>query len=710
MPGAAQHSAWAADERHGRPLVVALARCATGTVPTVAADDSGSSSGRWRPRSARTRAVRDGRRDRRGRRNRIAHPRALAVVLARCDTRPMSPRAVLLAGLAICAFAASAHAATSEPVEVARTGDIAVFAGDDSDKDLCISIHDYGENCAGRNESVATVDGPTPEALYLGAAVPAAATSIEVRRAGALLVTGPTVAGAAYKGLRAGSVRFALVRLPKDVKTDGLRVRALSAGGALVDALAPDDDPELVLGRTRLLSGRSGSTRWKIVAEDLSELTPSILDPEHETRARCVVTFLDSLDRGRACSTGLLQAEIGLSISRAAGAETCNAPFRLLHGVVAGGVTSVVILLGDGRRRTVPTVPVGDGRRTYAVPTGQGAVRSVTLEGGSVIRPALAPMSAVCAGGGQGLKFFDFGSSALGIFALLAESPPVTPVGPVTTIPGSPPIQVADGPADTLCVAIAGRPFDGFGCAIIPPREPQGTFDSLLAPHAFAVTVPASVAGVRFGTADGKVVRTVATSAGAEYRGRYAGRVRFAAASISGFAELARFELLDAAGTVVYDDNTEAGDGEDFFVLPRVGRARRIAGRAGGPSLWQTNAHYGELVDRCLALTQGLPPGPLDNCQTSGQNTTVLLEASCVTKRLSAGFVVRPGTRVFADTGRKLKRPVRLRRGVGVLTLPPGRPLRSLTLIRGKERRHVPIGAPAGAKQCGWHLAPSIDV
>jgi hypothetical protein len=122
----------------------------------------------------------------------------------------------------------------------------------------------------------------------------------------------------------------------------------------------------------------------------------------------------------------------------------------------------------------------------------------------------------------------------------------------------------------------------------------------------------------------------------------------------------------------------------------------------------QTNARFGTVfVDGCLALTQGLPPGPQDNCQISRQDTTVLLDASCVTQRLSVGIVALPGTRVFADTGGRIKPRVRLRRGVGVLTLPAGRPLRSLTVIRGSRKWRVAIGAPPAARQCGWHLARS---
>ncbi len=622
----------------------------------------------------------------------------------------MRLRAILLAGGAICAgLVLPAQAATPDPVEVARAGDVQLLAGDE-EKELCIglSFEEFDTACAEAGESVAQATADADGARWVGAAVPAATASIEVRRAGVLLGGGPTVAGEKYKGVRAGTVRFALVRIAKTAKPDGLRIRALSAAGALVTVVAADDDEELVIGRTRLKSGRARNIRWSLFAEDTSELTPSVLDLAHETVSRCVGLELNGVDWGGACSSGPpLQSFV--ERTTALSAETCNPPFRVVYGAVDGSVPSVIVLLGDGRRRTVATVPVGDGRRSYAIATAANAVRTVTVPGKGVVRPGFAPTSAVCAGGGNGLSLLNFGSSAFGLFSLLLSLPPVTPVGPVTAIPGSPGMQVADGPADALCIAVAGKPFGEIGCGIVPPQisEQLVAFDSLTDPHAFALAVKAQVATVRVSTADGKVVRNIPTDPGTGYRGRYAGVVRFASASFANLAELARLELLDAAGKVLY---SEASTEEETEIeAPRVGRARRIAGREGGPSLWQTNARYGKRVDRCLSLTAGPAPGPLEDCQASRADATVLLDASCVTKRLSAGIAVREGTRVLADTGRKARRPVRLRRGLAVLTLPATRPLRALTFIRRGRSRRVEIGAPPAGRQCGWHLAPSVE-
>ena len=438
-------------------------------------------------------------------------------------------------------------------------------------------------------------------------------------------------------------------------------------------------------------------------------MTPSLLDLAHETLSSCVVVTLNGLGRGRVCESGVPNESLaGVDLARAAGTDTCNPPFRLLHGVVDGSVTAVTVVLGDGRRRTVRTVAVGDGRRTYAVATGAGAVRSVAIPGRGVVRTGLPPLSVVCTEGGFVSLLFTPSSAALGPFALLLERPPLTPAGPVTTIPGAPAMQVADGPADTLCIAVAGRPFEAFGCSIVSPliSDQLVAYDDLLDVHALALAVPAQVATVRLSSADRKLVRSIPTDPGTGYRGRYAGRVRFATISLANTAQLTRLELLDAAGRVLFEESEEPD--EENFILPRVGRARRVAGRAGAPSLWQTNVREGSDTKRCLSLTVGPAPGPTEDCQSTGSDA-VLLAASCATRRLSVGIAVRSGTRVVADTGGTTRRAVRLRRGKAVLTLPGARPLRSLTFIRRGRKRRVEIGAPPAARQCGWHFSPDVE-
>jgi hypothetical protein len=335
-------------------------------------------------------------------------------------------------------------------------------------------------------------------------------------------------------------------------------------------------------------------------------------------------------------------------------------------------------------------------------------VRSVTIPGTGVLRPGLAPLSAICTEGGLVSLLVGTDSAALGPLALLLGRPPVRPAGPVTTIPGSPAMQVADGPADTLCIALAGQPFEALGCAIVSPlvSHPLAVADDFRDPQALALAVPAQVATVRLSSTDRKLVRSIPTDPGSGYSGRYVGHVRFVAVSLANTARLTRFELLNAAGEVLFVDGDDPAD-DDVAVL-RVGAARRVAGRAGATSMWQTNVRQGTRNERCLALTAGAAPGPTENCQSSGSDA-VLLDASCVTGRLSVGIAVRAGTRVVADTGGATRRRVRLRRGIALLTLSRARPLRSLTFIHRGHKRRIAIGAPPAGRQCGWHFSPDVE-
>ena len=211
----------------------------------------------------------------------------------------MGARAAV-AGTILAVFAALASAAQAAPaapaakrpasVVVASDGAVVLRAYDDSDGQLCISIETPGgdsESCEDTDSGVVVVAGGTSDSPYAGIATAAGAATVELRRAGQPLAAGPTVAGEAYRGKRAGRVRFALLRLPAKTPSDGLRIRALDAHGALVEVIAPDSEAELVFDRHRLLSGTYAGTRWSIGSSQSSALTPSVLDLAHESVSRC---------------------------------------------------------------------------------------------------------------------------------------------------------------------------------------------------------------------------------------------------------------------------------------------------------------------------------------------------------------------------------------------------------------------------------------
>ena len=396
----------------------------------------------------------------------------------------------LLGGLASAAQAAPAVPAAmpAASVVVASDGAVTLKAHDDSDGQLCVAIDSDGggsESCEDSDGGVVVVIGGTSDMPYAGIATAATAATVELRRAGQLLAAGPTVAGEAYHGKRAGKVRFVLLRLPARTPSDGLRVRALDAHGALVEVIAPDSESELVFDRHRLLSGTYAGTRWSIDSSQSSALTPSVLDLAHESVSRCADISIRRGGSGTSSSRCVGAApRDSLSLffddPSASSQDSCTPPFRLLHGIVEAPLGRVVFLLGDGSRHRARTAPLGDGRRivyALAVPRG-AAVRSVTLERGpdgskikrsKVKRLGIAPLTVQCATGDE--DGFSAYASLEDPFSPFANLPSVTPAGPQTTVAGTPPFRVADGPGDSLCLALGDLPFNAFSCAISRRRS-----------------------------------------------------------------------------------------------------------------------------------------------------------------------------------------------------------------------------------------------
>jgi len=630
---------------------------------------------------------------------------------------------VLCGGPAVAAAAPSPR----DGVVVAGDGSAKLTVRDDG-RALCVGLAGLGrasDSCGDvEGEGAFTIASPngspgvTPR-RFLGAAVPAAATRLEVRRAGKLLASGPTVAGEAYRGRRAGRVRFALLRLPAGVGEAGLRVRAIDAAGAPVKVFAPGES-DLVTDRRVLLAGRSGRTRWSVISQRRSSLSSALFDLDHETVQRCLTVDVtgsqDSNTSEGECAGGTPQDNAFGSLFAAFGPgrgaaleDVCKARFRLLHGVVAGRRVRVSVVLGDGRRlraRSAPFPEAGGTAYAIVVPPG-AAVRSVRAQPANAaprdLRFSAPPLTVTCA---SGYPAFDGGQGfdpSSGPATLLTNLPTVTPAGPVTTIAGVPGFRIADGPGDSLCLAVADRPFTALSCGIVAPgySEGSGAVDDFSRPRAFVVAVPAQVARIRFGPKAGPA-RELPTVAADGYAGRYAGRARYLAATITGVREFQRMVLLDDAGKVLHTetDNTSEAD----LAGPTVSTPRRVAGARGRPSLWQTSFRTGGSTLRCLALTRGGPPRAHRRCRAvrSG-SVTAIVSASCATHRLTAAVAAARGARVFVRDGRGVRRAVPLRAGAAVLTLPAGTGLASLTVERrGRRTARVPVHAPAATEQCGW--------
>ena len=651
-------------------------------------------------------------------------------MLAAMLLRRLLPVLLLAAALA----PAPARAAPKQPVGalVATSGTVELRARDEG-SELCLDLvtsPGSSNACESDDDGVVVVGeedsrGAGPAVDFVGAAVPAAAASVEVRRAGKLLVSAPVTAGPAYTGRRAGRTRFALLAVPPGTQREGLRVRALDPGGAPVEVLAPDP-AELDGGPRVLLSGRSGGVRWSVGSFERSSPSPAVFDLDHETIQRCLriraAGRTDSADSEGTCAGGAPQDAVleGLFASTSAGAaatqELCHDHFRLLHGAVPGPGARVTAVLGDGRVARARTAPFAEaGTTAYAVVVpAAAAIREVRVQapGGSVrsLRFSAPPLGVACASGvlGSGLSL----GSLLGtnLAEVLSHQPAITPAGPVTTVPGTPGFSVADGAGDSLCVAVSPRPLTSLGCGIVAPglSDGAGALDSYEHPRAFVLAVPARVARIRFGPKAGPM-RELATVEAPGYAGRYAGRVRFAAATLRGFEDLQRTQYLDASGRVLHTERDDTSPAD--LAAPVRRPVRRLAGAPGHPGLWRTQLGEGADATSCLALTSAGPPKAAQACQTIAiAPATVLVAAPCATHRLSVAVTVPAGARVRIQRGDGARQELRVRRGAALLTLPRGGGLRSVTVVprRGRALR-FPLRAPPASEQCGWTAAATTD-
>ena len=110
-----------------------------------------------------------------------------------------------------------------------------------------------------------------------------------------------------------------------------------------------------------------------------------------------------------------------------------------------------------------------------------------------------------------------------------------------------------------------------------------------------------------------------------------------------------------------------------------------------------------------MTLTAGPRPRRDAECDANRSDMTVLLDASCSTRRLTVAVAVRTGMRVLAEIGTAAPRRIGLRNGAGLLTLRPGDALRGLRFVRNGRTTRVALNAPPASRQCGWHAAPDVD-
>lgn len=371
----------------------------------------------------------------------------------------------------------------------------------------------------------------------------------------------------------------------------------------------------------------------------------------------------------------------------------CDGP-GLVGGVVGPAVTGVRLQLGSGATAVLPAneLPAAfGGRRVIGAqaPAGE-AIRAATALDASgrdvaAIGVGLAPGGQPCAGEDRGDDRFA-GS-------LKPSAPPANPVAVVAV--GGLPLTVADQ-GETLCVELGPLPADLCRMPPVdsdPPRllRQGATVGGVVSADAERVTLEL----------DRGPDVTVPTTDGPAYTGRWAGKVRFFAASVPAGRKVVRTVVRDAGGRAI---GIRAGG----VVAPNVNR-RVLAEQAGV----RVQVYRIPGFPLCLtAFVADLAPSPTF-CPTRDPGTRIdgpvrdysgAVVVSC-TPRLALAYGVLPsGARtpeVVLGDGRRVKaRRVALAGADAWYAFVGDTPVRALQA--GEAR--VALDLPPASAQCGYSL------
>jgi hypothetical protein len=455
-------------------------------------------------------------------------------------------------------------------------------------------------------------------------------------------------------------------------------VRFYGAGGALLGMDAgPAGYITLVDNETRIL-GEPGSG---VTAHTEPRIAPT---PDQADRIR---TFACAdADNGSAGSGSCdLDAENFVTT-----APACNAA-DLVSGIVAAGVERVQLTLGTGAELDIVSgaLPAAfGGRRVIAAPVpGREAIReaaALDAAGAVVARRRLgAPPGGQCPREGQGS---DHAGGDM---------------RPTTAPPGAVPVASAGGESlvaadsgETLCVALGALPARSCPPPPVDSDRPRlhrrgGAVGGVLSRDAARITLRLD---------RGRPVG-VATTGGAAYIGRWAGKVRFFAAAVDPRREVTGAVVRDADGTVigVSERGIVRRRAHRRTLAERDGRGVRLVRRTGEPP--------------CLtAFAADLPPAPRF-CTDLDPGTPIdgpfYLYRGAVTvpcaPRLALAYGRmpddRPAPHVLLDGGDSVRaRRLKLRGEDGWVAFLPDAGVRGL---RGDGSR-APLRLPPAGAQCGY--------
>ncbi len=433
----------------------------------------------------------------------------------------MIARAVFAAVL-VSLLPASAAAA---PRQVAKVGEFTLDASR-SHGQLCIDLrrkrHLQGGTCGRVPRSAQRALRIDPDVGWnnYASAVPAAVRVAEVETPSGKRIRHRTLGSRAFPALR-----FVIIPAPRG---GVMFVRFYDAGGTLIGI---DFGQAGYIGSDENVTQLLGDHDAGVSANTEPRLSPTP-DQADRLRALACITLVNQHGGSGTCAS---QSEGVVSLISA-----CEAA-SMVGGIVPAGAATVRLILGTGAALDVPTAglpPAFGGKRGFSatIPVGL-AVRDVTAldaSGQGLSRAALgvAPAGQPCGENDQGDDHFDG--------PLIPLAPPA---GAATVASG---VLVADQGAEALCVGVGALVAENCPPAPADSDEPVlvragDTVGGALSRDAARVTL----------RIDGGAHVTVATTDGAAYTGRWAGRLRFFAASVPAGRKVVGATIRNAAGTII---------------------------------------------------------------------------------------------------------------------------------------------------------------
>jgi hypothetical protein len=545
-----------------------------------------------------------------------------------------------------------------------------------------------------------------------GVVAPAVAR-VEARTGG--VVTAASAATVAPLPGAAAELRFWALDVPDTPTPDEFAL--LDDAGVVRRALRADDwigftfRDQPPSGDTILQRGGRGHTTWRLHRFAERTLAPTPLEPERREEQRCV-SFItgsstDPVDVGATCEHELLdQTPVTAYV------ESDCALGAYVTAMVRVPVRTVVAVLGDGTRRTVPLKALGGfypGGRAGVLIVGHGmAIRrllALDRSGRTILTNPSESAPAAESPCNQ-----DSGS-----YTGFEPGPRETPLRAGSHVP-----HVADRDA-RICLAIDRAPRPPEDCALPPidPREALVRTSPVAggAQHLY-VLVPAEVAQARV-TLDDRTTRTIAAAPVTGYAGRYALFLREAALSVPAGRNVTGLHLLDARGRT-FDARFPAFTTD----LPRLGRAFTLAPAVQGVGPLRAAAFrgFGEQLT-CLSFRS---LAGLDHCDFAMEakaepgDSSLQLRALCAPRRLVllAALPHRDDrVSIRLRSGRTIRaRSIRLPGRAGAAA---GRSIAFAVLgprerpdeirLRGRSSRRLLVTLPTASAQCGYTAELSFE-